>query len=74
MAKGFKHLTKADRIKIEALLKAGHSIKEIAELLHVHRSTIYREVKRGIFTALWCAGRYQKGKTLTARLTKRYRI
>lgn len=34
MAKGFKHLTKADRIKIEALLKAGHSIKEIAELLH----------------------------------------
>ena len=26
MAKGFKHLTKADRIKIEALLKAGHSI------------------------------------------------
>ena len=52
MAKGFKHLTKADRIKIEALLKAGHSIKEIADLLHVHRSTIYREVKRGIFTAL----------------------
>lgn len=47
MAKGFKHLTKADRIKIEALLKAGHSIKEIADLLHVHRSTIYREVKRG---------------------------
>ena len=48
MAKGFKHLTKADRIKIEALLKAGHSIKEIADLLHVHRSTIYREVKRGL--------------------------
>lgn len=47
MAKGFKHLTKADRIKIEALLKAGHSIKEIADLLHVHRSTIYREVKQG---------------------------
>ena len=52
MAKGFKHLTKADRIKIEALLKAGHCIREIADLLHVHRSTIYREVKRGIFTAL----------------------
>lgn len=52
MARTFKQLTKADRIKIEALLKAGHSKKEIADLLHVHRSTIYREVKRGVFTAL----------------------
>lgn len=52
MARIFKQLTKADRIKIEALLKAGHSKEEIAEQLHVHRSTIYREVKRGIFTAL----------------------
>lgn len=47
-----KQLTAADRIKIEALLKAGHSKEEIAEQLHVHRSTIYREVKRGKFTAL----------------------
>lgn len=52
MARTFKQLTKADRIKIEALLKAGHSKEEIAEQLHVHRSTIYREVKRGTFTAL----------------------
>lgn len=52
MARTFKQLTKADRIKIEALLKAGHSKQEIADLLHVHRSTIYREVKRGVFTAL----------------------
>ena len=52
MAKGFKQLTKADRIKIEALLKAGHSKQEIADQLHVHRSTIYREIKRGVFTAL----------------------
>lgn len=52
MVRTFKQLTKADRIKIEALLKAGHSKEEIAEQLHVHRSTIYREVKRGTFTAL----------------------
>lgn len=52
MARTFKQLTKADRIKIEALLKAGHSKEEIADQLHVHRSTIYREVKRGRFTAL----------------------
>ncbi|MGF0032592.1 IS30 family transposase [Bariatricus sp. SGI.154] len=50
--KGFKHLTKADRIKIEALTKAGHSVAEIAAQLHVHRSTIYRELKRGTYTAL----------------------
>ena len=52
MARIFKQLTKTDRIKIEALLKAGHSKEEVAEHLHVHRSTIYREVKRGTFTAL----------------------
>ena len=48
----FKHLTKADRIKIETLLNAGHSKKEIANILHVHISTIYREIKRGEFEAL----------------------
>lgn len=52
MARTFKQLTKADRIRIEALLKAGHGKKEIADILHVHRSTIYREVKRGVYMAL----------------------
>lgn len=52
MARTFKQLTKADRIKIEALNKAGHSKQEIADQLHVHRSTIYRELKRGTYTAL----------------------
>lgn len=45
--KGSRQLTRADRIKIEALLKAGHSKREIAEQLNVHRSTIYNELKRG---------------------------
>ena len=45
--KGSKQLTQADRIKIEALLKAGHRITEIAGQLRVHRSTIYNELKRG---------------------------
>lgn len=43
--KGSRQLTKADRIKIEALLKAGHSKREIAAQLHVHRSTIYNELR-----------------------------
>ena len=32
---------------MEALLNAGHSVKEIANQLHVHQATIYREYNRG---------------------------
>lgn len=47
MARRFKQLTKADRLKIEALVKAGHGKEEIADQIGVHISTIYRELKRG---------------------------
>ena len=43
----FSHVTRSDRITIEAMLKAGSSRKEIAEKIGVHISTIYREEKRG---------------------------
>lgn len=43
----FKHLTKADRLVIETMLRDGKSEKEIAERIGVHESTIYREKKRG---------------------------
>lgn len=46
MGHHFSHLSKTDRYKIEALLNNGHSAKEIAAEIHVHISTIYREVKR----------------------------
>ena len=45
--KGSHQLTRADRIKIEALLKEGLSKQKIAVHLGVHRSTIYNELKRG---------------------------
>ena len=48
----FSHLSKTDRYKIEALLNTGHSKQEIADELHVHISTIYREVKRARMTQL----------------------
>ena len=38
-----KHMTFNDRLQMEALLKAKHTPKEIAELLGFHISTIYRE-------------------------------
>lgn len=43
----FKQITRADRLKIEALLKEKHTPKEIADNIGVHQSSIYRELKRG---------------------------
>lgn len=48
----FKHLSFCDRLQIEALLKAKVSTKEIAQILGVHISTIYRELKRGRYERL----------------------
>lgn len=47
-----KQLTYNDRLRLEVLIKAKHKPKEIAEILHFHVSTIYRELKRGQFEAL----------------------
>lgn len=46
----FKQLTKTDRLRIEAHLRDKKSPKEIAEIIGVHISTIYREKKRGEYT------------------------
>lgn len=48
----FSHLTKGDRYKIENALNMGHTPKEIAAELHVHISTIYREIKRARYVHL----------------------
>nr|WP_325300251.1 IS30 family transposase [uncultured Dysosmobacter sp.] len=45
-----RHLTRADRIKMETMLNSGHKVPEIAAYLQCHRSTIYRERKRGEYT------------------------
>ncbi|MBR1584489.1 MAG: IS30 family transposase [Clostridia bacterium] len=42
----FSHLSKTDRYTIEALLRAKHKPQEIADIIHVNVSTIYREIKR----------------------------
>lgn len=47
--KSFRHLSLNDRIKMETMLNSGHKVTEIAEYLHVHRSTIYREMQRGLY-------------------------
>ena len=50
--KGSRQLKHSDRIRLEALYNAGHKVAEIAEILHVHRSTIYNELKRGRYEHL----------------------
>ncbi len=47
MGEQFNHLTYAKRLKIEALLEAGIGAERIAQIVGVHKSTIYREKKRG---------------------------
>ena len=49
MGELYHHLTYNDRLKIEALLLAKTPKKEIARIIGVHISTIYREVKRGTY-------------------------
>lgn len=46
----YRCLTKEDRIKIEMLLKAGIKVTEIAKELGFHFSSIYREIKKGLYT------------------------
>lgn len=48
----YRHLSKADRIAIEAMLLDGKGKREIAERIGVAPSTIYREVKRGQYEHL----------------------
>lgn len=47
MGKKYHHLTKNDRLRIEALFNVGLDKQEIADEIGVHPSTIYRELKRG---------------------------
>lgn len=47
-----KHLTWADRLRIEKWLNAGMRPSEIADRLRVHISTVYRELKRGRYERL----------------------
>jgi len=43
----FKHLTMTDRLRIEKYLRDGMKPREIAAILRVHISTVYREMQRG---------------------------
>lgn len=44
----FSRLSWKDRLKMNKMLKEKRTVQEIADALHVHNSTIYRERKRGL--------------------------
>jgi len=46
MPKGYHHLTSHQRCQFESLKERGDSINFIAGVLRVHRSTLYRELRR----------------------------
>lgn len=49
MGKCYSQLTNHQRIQMETLLNMGKSKAEVAKYLGVHRSTVYREFKRGCY-------------------------
>ena len=48
----YKHLEITDRLRIERWIKQGMTPKYISEKLHVHISTVYRELRRGKYERL----------------------
>ena len=48
----YKHLSKTARLQFEMMLKAKMKMKDIATVLDVHISTLYREKKRGEYMHL----------------------
>ena len=49
MAKGYHTMTRDERLRLEALRRARVPVAHIAEQMGFHRSTIYRELKKGAY-------------------------
>ena len=55
-----KHLTLNDRKFIEKMLNQKIPVSVIADTLGVHRSTVYREIKRGSYEHITMYGKYKR--------------
>ena len=49
----YKHLREQARLFLRMMLEKGYPKTKIARILKVHRSTIYREIKRNSLITLW---------------------
>lgn len=74
--KGIKNLSFTQRLKIETLNNAKMSVKEIAKVLGLHISTVYRELKRGEYehlskrTDFWSGVKIKKEKRYSAQIAE----
>ncbi|NBC26305.1 MAG: helix-turn-helix domain-containing protein [Bacteroidetes bacterium] len=55
----YKQRDLKNRLKIKAKLEAGHSQTKIAEIIGVHKSTIFRELSRNVSACGRYASKYR---------------
>ena len=70
----YQQLTEGRRYQISALLKRGISISKIAKIVQCHRSTVYRELKRGSKGSHYCPIEAQVFSTQKRTSARKYRI
>ncbi|MDE1327192.1 IS30 family transposase [Vibrio aestuarianus] len=70
----YKQLTEGRRYQISALLERGISVSEIAKTVHCHRSTVYRELKRGSKGSHYCPSEAQVFSIKKRTSARKYRI
>ena len=77
MPEGYQHLTQEERYQIGALLKSGLSCTKIAQGIGVHRSTVYREIKRNRSPRVYrpdCAHKIARARHQLAMPSRRHKI
>ncbi|CAE6944425.1 and there are a few more such examples along the aa-chain (ex R Arg changed with H His) [Vibrio sp. B1FLJ16] len=70
----YQQLTEGRRYQISALLERGISVSEIAKTVQCHRSTVYREIKRGRKGNIYCPNEAQLLSIKKRRTARKYRI
>ncbi|MEZ9897593.1 IS30 family transposase [Vibrio breoganii] len=70
----YQQLTEGRRYQISALLERGISVSEIAKTVQCHRSTVYRELKRGSKGSHYCPSEAQVFSIKKRTSARKYRI
>ncbi len=70
----YQQLTERRRYLISALFDRGISISDIANTVKCHRSTVYRELKRGCNNSLYSSVLAHQLAVMKRRCAAKYRI
>ena len=70
----YQQLTEGRRYQISALLERGVSVSEIAKAVQCHRSTVYRELKRGCNNNRYCPSEAHALSIKKRTCARKYRI